>query len=355
MTMYNRPEMSHLPLRLRLAGYADVMGLSRIMMSLRGQAPWRDLTVVQYHRVAAPEDVGLGDTDLVDATPETFAAHLSFFRRCFEPVTLTEVREARAGGKPLPPNALLVTFDDGYLDNYVRATPILRRFGMSGVFFVATDYLDARRLFWWDRIAVMIKRATVPRLKIEYPQTEEWSLTDARSRAQALRGAVRLVKDTFGMDLELFLEGLATACGLSWSKEEEAAAARALIMTWDEVRGLSDAGMEVQSHTRSHRVLATVPDAELSDELLGARVDIEGKLGKVCDTIAYPVGRAIADKARLRTAVAAAGYKLGFTTRSGTNPSDESLDPFDWHRFRIDGDMPVAVVRGMTAVPWLGT
>jgi len=352
--MYERLNVGHLPWRLRLAGYADVFGLTRLAMSVRAHVPRRELTVVQYHRVAGPEDIGAGDTDLVDATPEVFAAHLRFFRRYFVPVTLDMVREARAGGEPLPQNPLLVTFDDGYLDNYTRATPLLQRFGIRAVFFVATDYLSARRLFWWDRIALVIRRAKVPHLKIAYPKAQEWALGDDKARAQAIRATTRLVKDTFAMDVERFLRELTEACGVAWNEEEEAAAARQIVMGWEEARGMVRAGMDVQSHTRSHRVLASVPDEQLSDELLGSRLDIEKNVGQVCDTIAYPVGRIIVDQPRLRQAVASAGYQLGFTNQIGTNPMDGSLDPFDWKRLRIDGDMPVAVTRGVAAFPWLG-
>jgi len=352
--MYERLNVGHLPWRLRLAGYADVFGLTKLAMAVRAHVPRRELTVVQYHRVAGPEDVGAGDTDLVDATPEVFAEHLRFFRRYFVPVTLDMLREARAGGEPLPQNPLLVTFDDGYLDNYTRATPLLQRFGIRAVFFVATDYLGSKRLFWWDRIALVIRRATVATLKIDYPSPQAWPLGDDKARAQAIRATTRLVKNTFGLDLPRFLDELTQACGVPWSAEEEAEAARKIILSWEDARGLVRAGMDVQSHTRSHRVLASVPDAELSDELLGARVDIEKNLGQVCDTIAYPVGRVIVDQPRLRQAVAAAGYQLGFTNQIGTNPLDGSLDPFDWRRLRIDGDMPPAVTRGVAAFPWLG-
>jgi peptidoglycan/xylan/chitin deacetylase (PgdA/CDA1 family) len=157
------------------------------------------------------------------------------------------------------------------------------------------------------------------------------------------------------MDLDLFFEGLTRACGISWSKSDEREAARRTIMSWDDVCGLSRAGMDVQSHSRSHRVLQTVPDDQLSDELLGSRLDIEKKVGQVCDTIAYPVGRVIVNKPRLHDAVIAAGYKLGFTNQPGRNPTDGSLDPFDWCRYRIDGDMPPAVVRGVAAFPRLAT
>ena len=90
-------------------------------------------------------------------------------------------------------------------------------------------------------------------------------------------------------------------------------------MTWDQVRALARAGMDVESHGRRHRVLQTLDDATLDDELAGSRADLEAQLGRPVRAIAYPVGRRIAREARIRDALAAAGYRIGLTNQSGVN------------------------------------
>ncbi len=54
----------------------------------------------------------------------------------------------------------MVTFDDGYRDNYDLAFPVLKRHGVPGVFFITTGFLDQRRVAWWDDISWMVKTSS---------------------------------------------------------------------------------------------------------------------------------------------------------------------------------------------------
>jgi len=126
-----------------------------------------------------------------------------------------------------------------------------------------------------------------------------------------------LVKNSFGIDVERFLCGLADSAGVLWNDEIERLAADELVMTWKQIRALQDAGMEVHSHTRTHRVLQTVQPNELESELAGARADLEEHLERRVTGVAYPVGRFISESPVLRAAVRASGYELGFSNGSG--------------------------------------
>src|SRR5262249_6155724 len=145
--------------------------------------PWRSLTVVTYHRINRPASVAGFDPDLVDATPEAFETHMRFFKAHFSCVTIDAVVQAVEGGAALPPNPLLVTFDDGYLDNYEHALPVLQRTGMRAVFFVSTDFMRRRKLFWWDRIWMTIRRAAVDRIALTYPTEEVLPLATPADRS----------------------------------------------------------------------------------------------------------------------------------------------------------------------------
>ena len=60
-------------------------------------------------------------------------------------IGLDEAEAFLLEGAPLPPRSLLITFDDGYLDNYVYAWPILRKYGHKGVVFAVTDRMEAEK------------------------------------------------------------------------------------------------------------------------------------------------------------------------------------------------------------------
>ena len=129
-------------------------------------------------------------------------------------------------------------------------------------------------------------------------------------------------------------------------------------MTWDQIRSLAGAGMDIASHTRRHRVLQTLADDELDDELRGSRLDLEHECGRPVRAVAYPVGKRIARQLRIRDAIATAGYRIGFTNASGTNRvwplairGMAPIDPFDVRRLSTDRAMSDAMFLASVALP----
>ncbi|HVJ16422.1 MAG TPA: polysaccharide deacetylase family protein, partial [Polyangiaceae bacterium] len=149
-----------------------------------------------------------------------------------------------------------------------------------------------------------------------------------------------------------FLDGLAESCGVELSRAEERRLADTVLMTWPQVKTLRAAGMDVQSHTSTHRVLQTVPERELLDELGSARELLEGILREPVRTISYPVGNPLRDAPYIKNAVRAAGYDLGFSNGTGVNHR-WSFDPLDAKRISLDRGLTDPFFRAMMAVPYL--
>ena len=102
------------------------------------------------------------------------------------------------------------------------------------------------------------------------------------------------------------------------------------VLGWDELALLAGEGWEIGSHTITHALLPELDDGALEHEVRGSREELEGALGLPCRSIAYPYG---AFDARVRAAVAAAGYSAGCTLESA-RPSD----PLAWPRVGVDGN-----------------
>jgi peptidoglycan/xylan/chitin deacetylase (PgdA/CDA1 family) len=309
------------------------------------------LSVLTYHHVCEPSGDYAFDPDTADVTPAQFQRHMDLVRRHFTVITVDQLVAALDGGTNLPPNPCMVTFDDGYRSNLTVALPILRRLGLTAVFFIATSFVSERRLYWWDRIAWLVKHARGRELRLTYPRPLTVPLADPAGARGVLNG---LVKDEQGLDLERYLVEIARAAELTWTPALERQLADQLIMTWDEVRQLRDAGMDIESHSRHHRVLQTLDDAALVSELAGARDDIAREMGRPARVIAYPVGRRILPYPKVRAAVAAAGYKVGMTNGTGVVPLWRRPDRLDIARVAVDRHLSDDMFLGQLAIPQLG-
>ena len=323
------------------------VGWPRVLLELRRRGRPKWLTVLNYHRVSEVADAADVDEGVLDATPESFDRHLRVLKDYHTPIALHDLL-AHLGAE-LPPNPALVTFDDGYRDNHDQALPLLLRHGIRATFFIATDYVDRRRLYWWDRISWIVKHAERQTFVLEYPERMEVDLgsKDATRRLQ------RIPKSRKGLDLERYLLELADAASAPWDAVHEASLVDRLVMTWDHVRALRRAGMDVGSHTRSHRVLHTVAPGELEAELAGSRARLEAVLGEPIRAVAYPVGRSIADDPLIVASVQSAGYELGFSYGTGLQRLD-TLTAHDVARLPAERAASDARFLALLANPWLG-
>lgn len=323
-------------------------------MQLRRYAPGPStVSIITYHHVADENPSYPYDQGVADATPHQFRRQMELLARYGTPIGIDELIGA-VEGAPLPPNPVMVTFDDGYRSCHDTVLPILRAVGMRATFFVATGYVSDRKLYWWERIAICLSQARIERATITYPVPTEIVPRDPATQ----RKLADLIKDTPNLDIKRFLDHLCTTFGVDWSDEVEAGHAANLIMTWDHVRALARAGMDVESHSRWHRVLQTLDDGSLRDELAGSKRDLETQLGRPVRAIAYPVGRRVSHVTRIRKAIVRAGYRLGLTNASGATRIWPSLlrgvlptDRLDISRLSIDREMSDAMYFTQLAVP----
>jgi peptidoglycan/xylan/chitin deacetylase (PgdA/CDA1 family) len=335
-------------LRHRLTWWLDRLGLIEVYRRHRKRG--RELSVLTYHRVSDHDGDYSFDEGVFDATPQSFAEQVKWLRKSCTLVSLETVRAAVASGEALPPNAVLITFDDGYADNHSAAAPVLADVGASATFFIATRFIQERKLFWWDRIAYAVKHARVARLRVGYPT--ELSFELPRQSALAFLTLSTVAKETHGIDIERLLAELFEGARIPWDDELERQLADELLMGWDQIRELSSAGMAIQSHTHTHRTIHCLPTDALAGELTSSREELERQTGKDVYALAYPVGHDVSALESVAPAVRDAGYELAFTNATGP----ASLG--DHHRYwlpRIAMDLgtPAWHFRSLVAVPQL--
>lgn len=333
---------------------ARVLAASRatdLAMAVRGRLrlPW--VPILTFHHIADLDAAYPFDRGVVDATPAQLRAWTERLCQWGTPLTLGELGRV-LDGSWRPRNPFMLTFDDGYASNAAVALPLFRALGVPATFFIASDFITSRTLFWWDRIAWCCRHARAAHFDIPLPPDGRL-LRVERGNPAHQRKLLRVIKDTPNIDVTGFLTMVGQRAGVDWDATRERELANQLLMTWDDIRSLGRAGMDIGSHTRSHRVLATVPEAELDSELRGSRADIETEIGRAVTAIAYPVGHSLAATPHIRSAVARAGYQFGFTNASGLLRvgSGSRSDRFELTRLATEQTMSDASVFAQCAWP----
>jgi peptidoglycan/xylan/chitin deacetylase (PgdA/CDA1 family) len=288
------------------------------------------LSAFYFHRVLAQSD------PLLPGEPDArqFDAILAWIGAQFRVLDPLDACERLYAGT-LPSRAAIISFDDGYRNNFDTALPLLQRHGMNAVFFVATAFLDGTCMFN-DRVVEAIRRGSARAIAgHEYSSSAtELPLRDDAER----RAAIARILDT--------IKGLPPVergeCVLRIERALGASRVERLMMDPAEVAALYRAGMHVGGHTRTHPILCALDDASANREIDGGLDDLAAITGIRPALFAYPNGRLGRDYDQRHVGmVAAAGCAYAFTTHPGAaTPASDRLElprftPWARSRFRF--------------------
>ncbi|MCW5580231.1 MAG: polysaccharide deacetylase family protein [Luteimonas sp.] len=333
--------------RQRLAARARALRLLPLLQAVR-RVYRRDLRVLAYHRVREMDDGFRFDPMLVSATPAGFDAQMQHVRDRFHPVTCRDVVASLDGGAALPRDAVLVTFDDGYDDNHRIAFPILRRHGVPATFFVATGHIDSGLPYAYDWLAHLLLTASAERVCMPGAGIE-LALPPSLDARRELVGDV--------LDRLKYLDDAGQQAAISalehdWNLPRTTGHPDCRPMTWDQLREMRDAGMEIGGHGVHHRMLAKLPDDALAAEVAECQARLTAELGSPAIALSYPVGGPDAYDARVVHAARDNGFRLGFSYVSGTNPWPPA-DRFRLLRTAVERAVDDTWFQGILAVPEL--
>jgi peptidoglycan/xylan/chitin deacetylase (PgdA/CDA1 family) len=264
----------------------------------------RRAVVLLYHRVATPS----WDPFCLSVSPFHFKEQLEVIRRVGQPIPLASLAAGLARGM-VPRRAVVVTFDDGYLDNLLAAAPELRRQGVPATVFVPSGFVGTGQAFWWDALTRLLEpsRPLPSRLNLTISgQARTWVLEeDGRGPAVAAVSAPRAGSATQDFSrLSLLRELHALIRPLPWQEQESlikelrnwaAPSAPApdgeRVMTDAELRAMTADGLiEVGAHTVRHPVLAAQSAEAQAEEIQVGRQRLESWLGRDVTSFAYPFG-----------------------------------------------------------------
>jgi peptidoglycan/xylan/chitin deacetylase (PgdA/CDA1 family) len=268
------------------------------------------LLVLGYHRVASKAE-NPGFDGVISADAAEFRRQVAYLRDRFRILRLEEWLDDGERSIAREP-CVLITYDDGYRDNFEVALPILEELRVPAAFFLPTDFLDRPQLFWWDRLAAIVKRTEVGRLRLDGLDLDLTTL----SRDAAIAALVDPFLAMHPDDRPRALDQLQDRAEVELDEPE---LARTLMMDWGMARGLLKAGMAVGSHARSHRELALLDESHQHDELAGSKQRLEEQLRHAVVTLAYPYGVARAVSETTRRLAREVGYQAAFAFAGGIN------------------------------------
>lgn len=207
----------------------------------------RRILVLMYHGVL-PDADPLANDDWLQVRTSEFAEQMAFLRQYYHPVRLMDAVEGKL--EPADKPMAIVTFDDGYANNFHHALPVLQQFNIPATIFVATSYIGRQKFFWWDRMRLSMQAHNKP-------VPPEW--------AHQLK---QLPPSQIDSALDHLLEG----ANISPEAMPQFPPDSYRAMTVDELQQAQKSGLiDFGSHTHGHEIIEHLSDSELRHILEEAR------------------------------------------------------------------------------------
>jgi len=205
--------------------------------------------IIFYHCVKDEANSYLRPTKIAD-----FEHQMRYLSKTHSPISLERVAQHVRNGTSLPSKAVAVTFDDGYQDNYENAYPILKKYNIPAMVFLATGFIGTGEIPAWEK---------------------------GRYTGE-----------------------------------------KALMLSWRQVREMSEGGISFGSHTLTHPFLTRIPRRQVEKEIRLSKDMIEQQTGRPVTTFAYPSGDFNSDTKGM---VSEAGYSAAVSTMPGHNSAHDDV------------------------------
>lgn len=314
-------------------------GIAEALARLRLTAPERfargALTVITFHRVLPEQRLRRYPIPRLCVTPEQLERLLSDLAQHFTCLPLIEA--FRFWREPLgldrPP--LGVTFDDGALDNFEHARPVLQRLSIRGTFYIPVESIELGQAPWHDRLgfallsslAVLRKRPEIDFDRLLAPFGCSASALSAVLPDEAVRLAAQGVANAKRLSEQTRRERiLALETALGGDQVPDWAS----VMSWEQIRQLAAEGHEIGSHSLTHPLLPELDNDALREEIAVSRTRLAKATGAEISSFCYPNG---SYDERCVAAVRDAGYSCAVTTAWGVNRRES---PYELDRCDMD-------------------
>ncbi len=261
--------------------------------------------VISFHGVLNEPDFVDGYVNRVDVSREIFESQIDFLVRNYNVLPATEINDPSTDG-------VILTFDDGLLNNHDIVVPVLERFGVTAVFAICPGFLEGEFPHLWnDHLYLLLNFSEGARLRLPMDNYATSRLIEKGRASDRYQELVRWIYSQGSSDVYGLLRTLCERNGLEYGVSSTSPQRFSPIPRHRLVEMIKS-GHEIISHTWSHRPLSLLSEKEALTELAKSREYVRDLTKKDCQTVVYPFGRPIDVNMSTLKVARRAGYSIGY-------------------------------------------
>ena len=281
--------------------------------------------IFMYHRVVKNMPKEMHDPSLF-VSADTFEMHIKEAAKLFDIIPLENMFRITKKNR----RQCAITFDDGWIDNYEIAFPILKKYKVPATIFLPVSFINSKRCFWFENlydIAKLSVAKNVEQLFIQYFHEATPSWNPPILNSQTLSDLTSVLKYLQANILDELIEKAYINLNITPSNKK-------MIMDWEQISEMGQYGITFGSHGLNHRILQTLDSEQKRREIFKSCKILEKKAIPMVPFYSYPNGRW--DKESVAF-VSEAGCQGAVTTHLGYN--NFQTHPFLLNRVSMHEDM----------------
>jgi peptidoglycan/xylan/chitin deacetylase (PgdA/CDA1 family) len=217
-----------------------------------------------------------------------FEEHMRLLSKEANVVSLNEMADGIIKGK-LPPNAVAVTFDDGFRNNFTRAYPVLKRYNIPATIFLSTAYIGTDLLFWPEKLSYLLINTN--HRMIDNKLLGRFTIDDPDNMKQSYASICNKLKEYDNDRIEKFIAELKAELEVEFVIDDPLYQ-EWLPLGWNEVTVMEQEGLiTFGGHTDRHSILSKHSDDEVLSEIRRCRLSLAANLKNAPYHWAHPNGQ----------------------------------------------------------------
>lgn len=239
--------------------------------------------ILLYHRV---EDLET-DPQLLAVSRENFDKQIAYLSENYNLLTIEQFENILINKKRFPKKSVIITFDDGYADNYLNALPILEKYNAQALFYIATHTLNTSNEYWWDAVERIVLLSNSPNQFFFELNEVRYDFTNFNeNERQAFYKTILIkFKQLKPIERDQNIRKLAQIFNMTEPRETHRA------MTFEELKEMDQSKSAIiGAHTHRHPSLSTLTKKEQYDEVKLSKDILEKLLQKKITHFSYPFG-----------------------------------------------------------------
>ena len=265
---------------INLVRFMDNVGLFDFYGNLRRKITKSQIIILIYHRVGPKTN----DWSINPLDEKIFEYQLNYLiQNNFEIVSLDNLSEMIINDS-IPEKTAVITFDDGYKDNYEFAFPILKKYNAPATIFLATGPIEQKKLFWWDEVNYALFYTDIS--SIDLDSVGNYKLNSDDDKINAGINIIEKLKKLNNSKKESLIEKIIDLSGVNIPQNLN----KHNILSWNEIKRMNKKDIEFGAHTVNHPILTNISIEEAKWEILNSKNCIEENLETEIKSFAYPNG-----------------------------------------------------------------